>query len=51
MMPGLLEAPAFLCPLIRSLREARIPEAWCARRTLLGISLNKLVLCSLHEDT
>jgi hypothetical protein len=27
MMPGLLEAPAFLCPLILSFRELNVPEA------------------------
>ncbi len=38
MMPGLLAAPAFLCPLILSFRESHLAEAWLPRRTFLRIS-------------
>ena len=38
MMPGLLEAPAFLCPLILSFRESYLAEAHFLRRTLLKAS-------------
>ena len=40
-MPGLLEAPAFLCPLILSFRASNLAEAWLPRRTLLGSSVHR----------
>jgi len=43
-MPGPLEAPAFLCPLILSFRESNVPEAQFPRRTLLGFSVNRVRL-------